>query len=109
MKNSKISWTHHTFNPWCGCIKIEAPNGKPSACDYCYADAMASRLAHKWAAHHLVQIKTPKVWGKDSDRLIYPEDSKKFQEPLTWNRTAARVGERHQVFCLSMGDIMERN
>jgi protein gp37 len=109
MKNSKISWTHHTFNPWCGCVKIEGPNGKPSACDYCYADAMASRLAHKWASHHLIQISTPKVWGKDSDRLVYPGESKKFQEPLKWDRAAARAGERRQVFCLSMGDIMERN
>lgn len=23
-KNSKIEWTHHTFNPWWGCTKISA-------------------------------------------------------------------------------------
>jgi protein gp37 len=20
--NSKIEWTHHTFNPWWGCVKV---------------------------------------------------------------------------------------
>jgi protein gp37 len=21
-KDSKIEWTHHTFNPWWGCVKV---------------------------------------------------------------------------------------
>jgi protein gp37 len=109
MKDSKIEWTDHTYNPWCGCTKIPGANGAPSACDHCYAEGMASRLAHNWASHHLVQIGTPKVWGKDSDRLLYPLDSLKLQEPLQWDAQAKRKGERARVFCLSMGDIMERN
>ena len=27
-ENSKIEWTHHTFNPWVGCTKVS-----PVGCD----------------------------------------------------------------------------
>lgn len=33
MKNSRIEWTDHTFNPWVGCTKVSP------ACDHCYAKA----------------------------------------------------------------------
>ena len=31
-KDSRIEWTHHTFNPWWGCVRVSA------ACDHCYAE-----------------------------------------------------------------------
>lgn len=31
-ENSKIEWTHHTFNPWTGCQKVGP------GCDRCYAE-----------------------------------------------------------------------
>jgi protein gp37 len=46
-KNSKIEWTHHTFNPWWGCTRVSA------ACKYCYAEAWAKRVGKK-------------VWGPKS-------------------------------------------
>ncbi len=80
MQNSKIEWTDHTFNPWIGCVNVSP------ACDHCYAETMALRLANKWASHHGIVLRTKTVWGKDSDRLIYPVESSKFQEPIRWKR-----------------------
>ena len=37
-KDSKIEWTHHTFNPWWGCVKVS------EACKHCYAEAWAERV-----------------------------------------------------------------
>lgn len=42
-QNSKIEWTHHTFNPWWGCVKVSP------ACKHCYAETWAQRLA---MGHH---------------------------------------------------------
>jgi protein gp37 len=42
-ENSKIEWTHHTFNPWVGCTKISP------GCDHCYAEGWAKRSGQvKW-------------------------------------------------------------
>jgi protein gp37 len=109
MKNTTIEWADHTYNPWWGCSEIPGPKGKPSACDHCYAKGVAGRFAHIFAENLLIQISTSTVWGPESDRLVWPQDSDKNREPLAWNRQAERKGERHRVFCLSMGDIMERN
>ena len=38
-KETGISWTDHTFNPWWGCTAVSA------GCDHCYAERMAVRLA----------------------------------------------------------------
>jgi len=85
--NSKIEWTHHTFNPWWGCVE-------PSpACDNCYAREFAKRLGFD-------------IWGKDKPRRFFGDAH--WNEPLKWDRAAAAVGERHRVFCASMGDVLER-
>ena len=46
-ENSKIEWTHHTFNPWIGCQKVGP------GCDRCYAEAMMdARLGRvEWGPH----------------------------------------------------------
>jgi protein gp37 len=38
MKNSKIGWTDHTFNPWIGCQKVSP------GCDHCYAEELSPNL-----------------------------------------------------------------
>jgi len=44
-KNSKIEWTHHTFNPWWGCVKVSV------ACKHCYAETWARRVGSAvWGA-----------------------------------------------------------
>ena len=46
-ENSKIEWTHHTFNPWQGCQKVGP------GCDHCYAEARDMRFTggSMWGAH----------------------------------------------------------
>lgn len=81
-ENSKIEWTHHTFNPWWGCQKVGP------GCAHCYAEVFAKRV------------------GKDfTQRLTF--GAKHWNEPLKWNRDAATDGERRRVFCASMSDVFE--
>ncbi len=86
MKNTKIQWCHHTFNPWWGCVKVS------EGCNFCYAEAFSRRLGKK-------------LWGKNSERLFFGE--KHWSEPLKWNAEAAQAGGRRRVFCASMADVFE--
>lgn len=85
-QDSKIEWTHHTFNPWWGCAKVSA------GCKNCYADTFASRYGHN-------------IWGVNADRRFFGD--KHWNEPLKWNANARTAGERHRVFCASMADVFE--
>ena len=89
--NSSIEWTHHTFNPWQGCVKVSP------GCKHCYAEARDKRLLRGPVRH----------WGADAPRLFASE--RYMRQPLTWNRKAARTGQRTRVFCMSMGDLFERH
>lgn len=86
MKNSKIAWTDHTFNPWWGCVKVS------EGCKNCYASAFAKRTGQD-------------VWGVDKPRRFFGE--KHWREPLAWNTEAEKAGERRRVFCGSMMDVFE--
>lgn len=85
-KNTQIEWTHHTFNPWWGCVKVSP------ACDHCYAEAWAKRMGHD-------------IWGAQSPRRFFGEAH--WREPLTWNADAEKAGQRERVFCASMADVFE--
>jgi protein gp37 len=88
MKDSRIAWTDHTFNPWRGCTKVSA------GCTNCYAETLSKR--------------NPAVlgtWGPDGTRVIASESY--WREPLKWNRDAAREGVRRRVFCASLADWLE--
>jgi protein gp37 len=84
MENSKIAWTHHTFNPWIGCTKVH------EGCQSCYAEALSKRTG---------RVK----WGPNGTR----SKTKNWREPLKWNRNAEQAGERRRVFCASLADIFE--
>jgi protein gp37 len=84
--NSKIEWTHHTFNPWVGCTKVSP------ACKNCYAEKRVTQLRFA-------------EWGDAAVRRITSNDN--WQEPLKWNRKAQRLGVRHRVFCASWADVFE--
>ncbi|MEM9236028.1 MAG: phage Gp37/Gp68 family protein [Verrucomicrobiota bacterium] len=86
MKDTKIEWAHHTFNPWWGCEKVSP------ACAHCYAETFSKRTGHK-------------VWGKDSERRFFGD--KHWFEPRKWNQAAADFGQRFRVFCASMADVFE--
>src|SRR4051812_25249351 len=86
--DSKIAWTHHTFNPWRGCTKVTP------GCDHCYADAMS--------------VRNPKVlgiWGADGARAMAAYSY--WRHPVAWNKAAEAAGERHRVFCASLADVFE--
>ncbi len=85
-KDSSISWTNHTFNPWWGCAKVS------EACNICYAKIDAHRRGHD-------------VWGKNAERRFFGDTH--WAEPLKWNRDAASAGIRSRVFCASMADVFE--
>ena len=85
-RDSKIEWTHHTFNPWWGCVKVS------EACKHCYAEAWAKRVGQK-------------VWGPKSARRFFSDAH--WRSPLKWNREAAERGVRERVFCASMADVFE--
>jgi protein gp37 len=85
-KDSKISWTDHSYNPWHGCTPISP------ACDHCYARRLAERTGHN-------------VWGHDAPRRFFGE--KHWGEPLKWDRNAQKEGTRARVFCGSMCDVFE--
>src|SRR5690606_37143393 len=81
-----IEWTHHTFNPWWGCVRVS------DACDHCYAETWAKRLGEN-------------VWGPKSDRRFFSDAH--WKEALKWNREAEAQGVRRRVFCASMADVFD--
>lgn len=86
--NSKIEWTHHTFNPWQGCSKVS------TGCANCYAETLSKR----WGKD---------IWGPGVKRIRTSDAY--WKKPLSWNREAEAAGERHRVFCASMADVFEQN
>lgn len=87
-ENSKIEWTHHTFNPWRGCTKVS------DGCKFCYADELSKR-----------NPKTLGIWGPKGSRSIAAESY--WKQASKWNREAGEAGERRRVFCSSLADVFE--
>jgi protein gp37 len=86
-KETTISWTDHTFNPWQGCTEVSP------GCDNCYARVLDSR----WGG--------PSHWGKGVPRQTRGDDY--WKQPVKWNAVAARADRRETVFCASMADVMD--
>lgn len=92
---SKIEWTDSTFNPWIGCTKIARQYDRPSACDFCYAEA----------------------WSKRSGQVVWGNFPRKrttdayWRGPINWNAAAAdfhrTAGRRQRVFCASLADVFD--
>lgn len=85
-QDSKIEWTHHTFNPWWGCVRVS------KGCKYCYADTWARRVGLD-------------LWGPKADRRFFSDAH--WKEPFKWNREAELEKQRRRVFCASMADVFE--
>lgn len=87
MKDSKIQWTDHTFNPWIGCDQVSP------GCLNCYAkDLMEDRYKRV-------------EWGQGEPRSR--TSAANWREPLKWNKQAAITGERFRVFCASLADVFD--
>jgi protein gp37 len=87
VKDSTIEWTHHTFNPWIGCAKVNP------LCTNCYAETMmATRYGRvKWGPNGTRERTTAQYW----------------RQPIRWNHDAGHAGERRRVFCASLADVFE--
>jgi protein gp37 len=85
-KETAISWTDHTFNPWWGCMKVSP------GCANCYAEAFAKRTGHN-------------VWGPTAEYRTFGYEH--WQEPKKWNESAAKRGVTERVFCASMADVFD--
>jgi protein gp37 len=85
-RDSGIEWTHHTFNPWWGCVKVSP------ACAHCYAESWAKRVGMD-------------LWGGKAPRRFFSD--KHWRDPLKWNEEAEHQGTRARVFCASMADVFE--
>lgn len=88
---TKIAWTDHTFNGWIGCEKISP------ACRDCYA--AVDTYARVSASRGLP------LWGPGSSRHVTSDAN--WRKPLSWNRAAAKAGERRRVFAHSLSDVFE--
>lgn len=97
MKNSKIAWTDHTFNPWIGCTKVSP------GCLNCYAAAQDHRWGHD-------------SFGKGKPRRRTSDAY--WKQPLKWNRDAADFAANcsaafeappahPKVFCASLADWLD--
>lgn len=87
-KQTGISWTDHTFNPWRGCTKVSA------GCANCYAETMSKR------SHAIFG-----VWGDAGKRVVAAESY--WRQPLAWDREAKAAAVRRRVFCASIADVFE--
>ncbi|MGE0084867.1 MAG: DUF5131 family protein [Desulfococcaceae bacterium] len=81
--NSKIEWTHSTWNPVTGCTKIS------KGCMNCYAEKMAKRLAGRYG------------YPKENpfQVTLHPD---RLHQPLHWKG-------RHIIFVCSMGDLFHKD
>lgn len=80
MQDTKIGWTHHTWNPWWGCDKVS------EACRHCYIGQIMRRSGNE---PFQGPGKTKTTW----------------RNPFTWNREAIENQERYRVFTCSMSDF----
>ncbi|MBS0661364.1 MAG: phage Gp37/Gp68 family protein [Verrucomicrobia bacterium] len=108
MKDSRIEWCDHTFNPWVGCAKVSP------GCLNCYAERRDIRLA---GGH----------WGKGAPRQLTSDAN--WRQPMRWNDAIATAHEqwawerdhafvagapfdkpepgRARVFCASLADWLD--
>lgn len=86
MKDSKISWTDHTFNFVIGCSKVSP------GCSNCYADALAQRYG--WAK-----------WGPGQPR--HRTSAAYWKQPIAWDREAQKTNTRPRIFCASLADWLD--
>lgn len=85
-RDTGIAWCDHTFNIAWGCQKVSP------ACTNCYAETLDARFG---GGH----------WGPGSTRKTF--GAKHWNEPIRWDRTAAKLDVRMRVFSSSMADVFE--
>jgi protein gp37 len=90
-ENSKIQWTHNTFNMWRGCQRVSR------GCRLCYAERQAGRnpaVLGRWGSRE-----------SGGSRVVAAEAQ--WREPARWNNECAACHTRERVFCASIADVFE--
>lgn len=87
MKNSRIEWTDHTFNPWIGCTHVSA------GCANCYAEREFDHRKHvaEWGPGKPRHRTSPVTW----------------RQPYIWNLAAHGAATPPRVFCASLADVFD--
>jgi protein gp37 len=89
---TKIEWCDQTINPIIGCAKVSP------ACDNCYAEVMARRLAGmKHTKEDYSQVLTKGHWNGN---IVFRE--KELLKPEKWIKP-------QRIFITSMGDLFHEN
>lgn len=92
MKNSKIEWTDHTFNPWEGCTKVSR------GCLHCYAENRNARFGGGTAPN----------WGPGKPRRRTSAEN--WNQPVKWNALNFNLffpNKITRVFCASLADWLD--
>ncbi len=88
---NKIGWCDETINPVIGCTKISP------ACDHCYAEVMARRLAGMKYTREYGKVLTNNKWN---GRTIFR--SNELLKPGRWKNP-------RKIFVVSMGDLFHES
>lgn len=87
MKDTKIQWATHTFNPWTGCTKVSP------GCLNCYAEARSHRFGQD-------------NWGKGKSRIRTSKAN--WFGPRRWNNEDPHTEQyRARIFCASLADWLD--
>ena len=86
MKNSKISWCDHSFNPWIGCDKVSP------GCQNCYAE--------RSAPVRVLRARGVETWGPKG--TPQRTSANNWRQPVLWNREA--VNNRQCSVCGATGE-----
>lgn len=97
-ESSGIAWCTSTFNPWIGCQDVSP------GCKNCYAEELDRRRFSKTMGGGTKEIPILH-FGPGAPR--YRTSRSNWQQPLAWDRRAARQGGVWRVFCASLADVYD--
>ena len=85
-EDTKIQWTHHTFNPWVGCSKVS------DGCKHCYAATLVNARPALILGPGVPRAEGGQrlpLWGDAAPRRVTSAEN--WRQPLRWNRAAAKA------------------
>lgn len=97
-ETSGIAWCTSTFNPWIGCTNVSP------GCDNCYAEELDRRRFSKTMGGGTKEMPILH-FGPTAPR--YRTSRSNWQQPLAWDKRAARQGGVWRVFCASLADVYD--
>lgn len=89
-ENSLIAWTHHTFNPWIGCVKVS------DGCKNCYAETLVVNRMGK-----------PGLWGPAKTTHRQRTSAANWQKVRRLHKDAVKREMADRNFIASLADVFE--